>query len=131
MPLDEKYFYHPFEQSVLGFWLNDQGDVSNSTTGLVIDDIYLYYQPLEHPLVVISFFVLKLIVILIGERIGFKLILMIKKDRGILRSITLLFIVLQMVLWPLGILFDLIVNLVQPVIEVIGKQCYFFRGLTY
>ena len=121
MPLGEKYFYHPFEQSVLGFWLNDQGDVSNSTNGLVIDDIYLYYQPLEHPLVVISFFVLKLIVILIGERIGFKLILMIKKDRGILRNITLIFIVIQMVLWPLGILFDLIVNLVHPVIEVIGK----------
>ena len=121
MPLGEKYFYHPFEQSVLGFWLNDQGDVSNSTTGLVIDDIYLYYQPLEHPLVVISFFVLKLIVILIGERIGFKLILMINKDRGILRNITLIFIVIQMVLWPLGILFDLIVNLVHPVIEVIGK----------
>ena len=121
MILNENNFYHPFEQSMLGFLLNDQGDVSNSTTGLVIDDIDLYYQPLEHPLVVISFFVLKLIVILIGERIGFKLILMIKKDRGILRSITLLFIVIQMVLWPLGILFDLIVNLVHPVTEVIGK----------
>ena len=98
MLLNENNLYHPFEESMLGFLLNDQGDVSNSTTGLVIDDIDLYYQPLEHPLVVISFFVLKLIVILIGERIGFKLILMIKNDRGILCSITLLFIVIQMIL---------------------------------
>ena len=121
MLLNENNFYHPFEESMLGFFLNGQRDLNKSTTGLVIDDIDLYYQPLEHPLVVVSFFGLKLIVILIGERIGFKLILMIKKDKGILCSITLLFIVIQMILWPLGILFDLIVNLVHPVAEVIGK----------
>ena len=120
MGLKSYHFYDAFKNSsfaVLTKGLTDQKNV----TGFVLDDVNLYYQPLESPYISLTFFGLKLISIIIGEGIGIKLLAMTKKENGLLTEITKLFVISQMILHPILLFFDLTINLVYPVNEVIGN----------
>jgi hypothetical protein len=125
------HFYHPFKNSSLAVWAGNLTDTEN-ITGDVLDDIDLYYQPLESPSVSFTFFVLKLICVLIGEGIGIKVLTMIKKEKGVLTEMAKLCVLYQMILHPIQILMDLTINLVYPVNEVIGDWfcafCWFLWG---
>jgi hypothetical protein len=119
MGLKSYHFYHPFKNSSFAFLAERLTD-SNNITGYVLDDIDLYYQPLESPSVSFTFFTLKLISIFIGEWIGMKVLTTIKKEIGLLTEITKLFVISQMILHPIVLFFDLTINLIHPVNEVIG-----------
>jgi hypothetical protein len=131
MEMTSYHFYHSFKNSSLAILRESLTDTEN-ITGIVLKDIDLYYQPLESPLVSITFFVPKLISVLIGEGIGIKVLATIKKEKGLLTQITKVFLLYQMILHPAQILTDLTINLIYPVNEVIGDWfcalCWFLWG---
>ena len=119
MGLKSYHFYHPFKNPSFAVLTEGVTDPKN-ITGYVLSDIDLYYQPLEGPFVSFTFFILKLISIIIGEGIGIKVLTMVKKEVGLLTEITKLFVISQMILYPILLFFDLTINLIYPVNEVIG-----------
>ena len=120
MGLKSYHFYDAFKNSSFAVLTKGLTDPKN-VTGFVLDDVNLYYQPLESPYISLTFFGLKLISIIIGEGIGIKLLTMMKKENGLLTEITKLFVISQMILHPILLFFDLTINLVYPVNEVIGN----------
>ena len=128
MWVNEHNLYHPFLNKSFGFVLN----FSSSHTKNVVDEINLYYQPLPNPLVAVSFFFVKALVILIGEIIAIKFIKTMKKENGLLKDITMLFITWQTVFHPILASFDLINSLIYPAGDVFGSWictlCWFMWG---
>ena len=127
MTLDPKNFYHPFQKPSLEFLLNN----SSFSDFEVVNEIDLYHQPLENPSVVLTFFVIKLVVICVGESICIKLLDSLKKETGLLTDVTRLFIIVQMILHPTFHFFETVINTVYPVNELIGDWMCFLVWLFW
>ena len=117
MSVNEHNLYHPFLNKSFGFVLN----ISSSNKWSFVDEINLYYQPLLNPLDAISFFFVKALVILIGEIIAIKFIKTMKKENGLLKDITMLFVTWQTAVHPILGFFDLINSLIYPAGDVFGS----------
>ena len=120
MRLKYYHLYNPYKQPILGFLWEDSKTTGNDTIGQLVDDIDFYYQPLEPPWIAIIFFFVRLIIIFIGEIIGKKVVIMTREETGILSEITLMFISIQMIFHPILIFFELSVNVIHPINEIIG-----------
>ena len=118
-------FYHPFRDPVLGFFVGGESSSTN-VSEFTIKDVDMYYQPLEHPIVAGLVFLLKLLVISIGQVVTMKVFKVAKSEKSIINQITMLFCITQMIFHPLLLLFDLTVNLIHPIAEVIDPWfCHF------
>ena len=117
LSINEHNLYHPFVNESFGFVL----DISSLHANNIVDEIDLYYQPLLNPLLAISFFFVKAFVILMGEIIGIKFIKTMKKENGLLKDITMLFVTWQMACHPILAFFDLINSLIYPAADVFGS----------
>ena len=117
MSINEHNLYHPFVNKSFGFLL----DISSLHINNIVDEIDLYYQPLLDPLLAISFFFVKALVILIGEIIGMKFMKAMKKENGLLKDVTMLFVTWQMACHPILAFFDLINSLIYPAADVFGS----------
>ena len=131
MSLNLNSFYHPFLNSTFGLLLKDELKQANVTDGEIVDEINLYYQPLEKPSIVITFFVLKLLVICIGEWVCANLLTRLKKEKGLLTDTTKFLIVSQMILHPILVCFDLVINTIYPVNEIVGDWFCFLDWLLW
>ena len=97
----------------------------------ILDEIDLYYQPLEKPSIVITFFFIKVLVICIGEAISIKLLASLNKEKTLLTDVTKFFITAQMIFQPIMNLTDLMNNLIYPVNEIIGNWYCFLTWLLW
>ena len=131
MNLNSNNFYHPFPNSSFRFPLNDDLHPWNWSDIEMVDEINLYYQPLEKPSIVITFFIIKLLVICIGEVICAKLFATLKKETGLLTDITKLFILSQMILHPILLCFELVINTIYPVHAIVGGWFCFLDWLLW
>jgi hypothetical protein len=123
----QNYFYHPFESSSLGFLMKN----NVSKDGSIIDNIDLQYQPVQVPAIALTFFLIKLTVIVIGELVNYKLLTALSKENSILNQITKLFVWIQMISYPIGLLFITSTDFIHPVNEIIGEWfCTFGWFLT-
>ena len=120
MQLKYYHFYNPYKEPTLGFVWEDSKTIGNETIGQLVEDIDFYYQPLEPPGIAILFFFVRLTIIFFGEIIGKKVVIMTRQETGILSEITLMFIAIQMIFHPILIFFELAVNLMHPIEEIIG-----------
>ena len=132
MELHSYHFYNPFKSPTLWFFLNDpNNNYSNDSMSYVIDDVDLYYQPLEPQWIAIFFFFVRLTIIVFGQFIGTKVVILMKRENGILSEVTILFMITQMVFHPILIFFELTVNLIHPVDEVMGPWVCYVAWLFY
>ena len=131
MSLNLHNFYHPYYNSSLEFLSVHDLDQTNMSEGEIVDEIDLYYQPLEKPSIVITFFCIKILVICIGEAISVKLVASLNKEKALLTDVTKFFIISQMILQPILTCLDLIINLIYPVNEVIGNWVCFLTWLLW
>ena len=74
------HYYHPFKESYFGIFLRDQTSPEN-ITGFSIENVNLYYQPVQEPVIAIAFFILKMVLVIIGEFINIKVLIMTKKGK--------------------------------------------------
>ena len=131
MSLNFHNFYHPYYNSSLEFLFAHDLDQTNMSEGEIVDEIDLYYQPLEKPSIVISFFVIKVLVICTGEAISTKLLTSLNKEKALLTDVTKFFIIAQMIFQPIMNVTDLITNLIYPVNEIIGNWYCFLTWLLW
>ena len=115
-----KHSYRPFTNKSLGVFT--KASLSNHTLqGALINDIDLYYQPLAEPTTALAFFISKFSINLIGEFIGVKLLINLKKDNSILNHVTTFLVLTQMVGHPIYLVFTTANDFLYPANEVIGK----------
>ena len=132
MKLHSYHFYNPFKSPTLWFFLNDpNNNYGNDSMSYVMDDVDLYYQPLEPQWIAIFFFFVRLTIIVFGQFIGTKVVILMKRENGILSEVTILFMITQMVFHPILIFFELTVNLIHPVDEVMGPWVCYVAWLFY
>ena len=132
MELHSYHFYNPFKSPTLWFFLNDpNNNYGNDSMSYVMDEVDLYYQPLEPQWIAIFFFFVRLTIIVFGQFIGTKVVILMKRENGILSEVTILFMITQMVFHPILIFFELTVNLIHPVDEVMGPWVCYVAWLFY
>ena len=136
MKNQQYYLYHPFSNSFFGILLDENnGNMKkNGRVGLVVEEIDLYYQPLEHPIAAVSVFFIKSFFITIGIFLCVKVLNVAKKEPNIVTEMVKIFCWTQIIFQPILVFFDLTINLLHPVNEFIGHwYCslgWFFYSLS-
>ena len=118
---DKYYFHHPFKKSSFGIFVFPNSDNASQieSSGFLLEEIDLYYQPLEHPIVAITLFAIKLFFIIIGMILCSKVLGMVKKEPTIDSQLLEIFCWIQIIFQPTLVFFDLTVNLIHPIDDII------------
>ena len=95
----------------------------------MVNEIDLYYQPLEKPWIVASFSLIKLAIICFGEGVCSKLVTSLNKEVGLLTDVTKLVTIAAMVVYPIIHFFELAIITIYPVHEIIGSWFCFLDWL--
>ena len=119
MSLSRSYFYHPFQNHFFATYLPQNTSEKNEDY-LVFDEVDLYYQPLQDPLFVVIFFLLKSLVVIISEVVAIKVLKLTKKEKSITAEVTKFYLYTLMILSPLRLLFNTTIDSLHPVSEIIG-----------
>ena len=120
MSLNQYNFYNPFQNNSIGFLhLGNEKNV-NLSIEEVLDELDLYYQPLEKLSIALTFFIIKVIVICVGEVVGIKLLGTMKKEKCLLTDVTKVFVLSQMILHPILISFELPIITIHPINQIVG-----------
>ena len=118
----QRPFYHPFQNMSLGFSIT-ANEPSNAQVEFKMDDINLYYQPVQEPIAGTMFFFNKLTSILIGCFIHSKILkLMGKESSSIIDNVTKFYLWNQIVVYSTGLLFVTITDFIHPAGEIIGYR---------
>ena len=129
MNLVERNLYHPFTHSSLGFSYAQDLPHKNHTS-LILEDIDLYYQPLEHPAFAITQFLLRLIYTILGEFVQFKLLSMVKKENFLVNEVTQFYCISSMVALPFWLFYSSATDFIHLLKEIfdnlthLSKQNY-------
>ena len=99
MMLQLENIYHPFTESYISVFLKDSID-SDGVVGQVINDVNLYYQPVQVPLVAFIFLTIKLFLLAFAEFLQIKVFQLMKKENGVVKNITQVVVCTQLVFWP-------------------------------
>ena len=118
--LNRKHYYHPFKGSNFAGLLQDNSSPENSGV-LYLDHVDLYYQPLQQPIIAGMFFLIRVFLVMIGEVLHVKLFKLMKKENGLVKDVTKLFTVTQMIFWPFWLMLTTSTDFVHPLKDVVGK----------
>ena len=131
MVLGQKYLYHPFPHTSLGIFARDSA-TADDLIGGSIEDINLYQQPVQEPLIATMFLVIKLSLLVAGEYLFIKVYKLMKKENGITKEITQLNIYVQIFFWPFWIFFADTTAFIYPMKDLIGEwYCYLGSFVFY
>jgi hypothetical protein len=112
-------FYCPFSQSSIQF--SNETLVSKETFYLeTISDVDLYYQPLQYPILAIFYLILEIIIIIVGEFVHIQILELLKFETCLIKDILKTFLYLQMVFWPVAVVFDTSTDFIHPLKEIVG-----------
>ena len=134
MFIEQRHLFHPFPESYLGFWVNDESDRENSI-GYILEHIDLYYQPVHEPILASVFFIIKVILAIIGWVVNMKVWIMVDKENGLVKDVTKTYTVAMIAVGPLFVLFSTSTDFIHPLNEVVGQwYCdfgWFFLYLSF
>ena len=128
MPSINEHFYNMFKGQDLGFYVYPRY-VDDDFNGETIEDIDLYYQPVQDPQIGIIFFLLRVPIVILGVISHLKLLSLMKTERGLVMEVTYLFSVAQMTFWPFWWLFTTSTDFIHPLNEVFGQWFCDFGAL--
>ena len=120
MNLEERNLYHPFTHSSLGLSYTQDLPHKNHTS-LILEDINLYYQPLENPAFAITQLLLRLIYTILGEFVQFKLLSMVKKENFLVNEVTQFYCISSMVALPFWLFYSSATDFIHPLKEIFGN----------
>jgi hypothetical protein len=120
MILSKNNLNHPFRASYLGISTNEYL-ISEDNSTRVLEDINLYYQPLQDPELAIVFFFIKSILIILGEYLHYKVLVLMKEENGIVKNVARLFVLAQMIFYPHMLIMMTLTDFIHPVAEVFGR----------
>ena len=87
----------------------------------ILKDINLYYQPLQIPWIAVTFFILRLTLLVAAEYLQFKVYNLMKREKGLVKNVTQLFVLTQMIFWPFWLLFASSTDFFHPMNELVGQ----------
>ena len=117
-----------FQGQYLGFYVYPRYDYDDYN-GEIIDDIVLYYQPVQDPEIGIIFFLLRGPIVIAGVKAHLKLMELMKTERGLVMEVTYLFSVVQMIFWPFFLLITTSTDFIHPLKTVVGEWFCDFGSL--
>ena len=120
MPLKSENLYHPFLNTSVGLFFDDHITKSDAI-GAMIDDINLYYQPTQNPLIAVLFILLKSVILIAGGYLHLKVYKLMAKEKGILKRVTQLFVCANSALWYFLTFFSGITDFIHPMNQVAGQ----------
>ena len=120
MVLKPENLYHPFLNNSFGLFAGDESS-EEDVVGSIIDDINLYYQPTQKPLIALLFIALKIIILIVGGYLHVKVFKQMTKENGILKDVTRLFTCANSLLWPFLTFFSGITDFIHPMNKVAGQ----------
>ena len=115
-----QYFYSPFTKSNISFFITENSKLANEIF-FIFKDVNLYYQPLPDTKIAGVFLFVRLLLIVLGEFLHVKLYKLIKRENGLVKNVTRLFTVTQMVFWPFWLILTTSTDFVHPLKAVIGR----------
>ena len=131
MALDQKYLYHPFNHVSLDIF-SKESTKSEKMIGESINNIDLYYQPVQEPTIATMFLGIKLCLLVVGEFLFIKVFQLMKKEKGITTDITQMLVFVQLFFWPFWIFFADSTAFIYPMKDVIGEwYCHAGSFLFY
>ena len=116
----KRHLYHPFKNSSLGFSLHVERP-EDYFSGFIIEDINLFYQPVQVPHVGIIFFIIRTIIICCAEFINYKLLNHMKKNTGLHNDVTKLQSYTIMIATPINLLFLTATDFIHPLNTILGQ----------
>ena len=120
MPLKSENFYHPFLNTSIGLFFDDH-IYKSDVVGAIIDDINLYYQPTQNPLIAVLFILLKTVILIAGGYLHLKVYNLMEKEKGILKKVTQLFVCANSAFWYFLTFFAGITDFIHPMNIVAGQ----------
>ena len=131
MILEQKYLYNPFLQGSLGIFLKESA-TADELIGGSIQNIDLYQQPVQEPLIATLFLGIKLCLLIVSEYLFIKVYKLMKKENGVTKEITQLLVYVQLFFWPIWIVFADSTAFIYPMKDVVGDwYCYLGSFLFY
>ena len=118
---NKRHFYHPYSGEYFGFYSVNGNDEERHLNGFVLEDIDLYYQPLPDPIVASLFWVIRLILAMIGWVIYVKVWKMLDIENGLVKEVTKIYTIALMIGGTTLSIFVASTDFLHPVNEVIGQ----------
>ena len=123
--------YNPFTNTYLGFSLSEENSQENNTL-FIIDNLDLYYQPVELPNSAICLSVIRFPLFCLGIFIQIKLFRMVRKEKGLVNEVTQFYCITSMSIYPIWLLFVTSTDFLYPLKDIIGRWfCIFGRFTIY
>ena len=120
MILEDDLFYNPYQESSQGIFLKQLDYLGNNTIH-VIDGIDLYYQPVLPPETAFTFFLIRITLVIVGECFNVKVFELMKKENGLVKYITTVFVLVQMVFWPCWLVLVTLTDLIISPNKAVGN----------
>ena len=130
MLVNRHYLYHPFKDSYFGMFLKNDTSFKVEI-GATIDSLDLYHQPLQDPVIASISFTTRVAIIIIAEFIQAKVLVLIKKENGLVNDVARLYIISLMIGGPFLILFSSLIEFIHPASDVIGNWFCFVGSFMY
>ena len=131
MVLEQKFLYNPFLKGSLGIFLKESA-TADELIGGSIENIDLYQQPVQEPLIATLFLGIKLCLLIVSEYLFIKVYRLMKKENGVTKEITQLLVYVQLFFWPIWIVFADSTAFIYPMKDVVGEwYCYLGSFLFY
>ena len=138
MFLKNENFYHPFTKPFLGFGIDENHHhwhYSKNHSRFVLEDIDLYFQPVEDPVISVIYLVLGILITINVEFVHFKLFSLANRENGLVKEVTQIYSLAYMIIMPILLLCSSGTDFMHPLNEVVGQWfctiARFFGGLLW
>ena len=123
--------YNPYTRSFLGAYL-DNSSISSNDAKIFLDDIDLYHQPVPSPMVASVSSIVNVAMFIAGTYLHLKVLKQLRKEDGILKSITKTFVYANITLWTDSIILSTVTNFIHTLPAMITDYlCPVFRFTLY
>ena len=119
-PEGKHNFYHPLKNTSIRVTI-EENTITKHQNGLTIDEIDLYYQPVQNPTIGITFFLIRLPILILGILLNIKVLSLIKRETSVVNDVTKVSTYAQMIFWPIFLCFTTATDFVHPLNEILGE----------
>ena len=94
--------------------------------GEVIRELDLPSKPLQDTLLAVSYLFIKIMILILGEYVHIQILKFLKHETCIVKEILKAFLYVQMVYWPVKVIFETTADFMYPLRSIIGEwYCHF------
>ena len=111
---------HPRDHLFFGFLSRDTNS-SSLTTGSMIDELVLYYQPTESNLLASIFFLIRLAFVGLGEFLNIKIFLLMSKETCLVQDVVRVFAATQIAFLPTMLILNTSTDIFHPLNKIVGQ----------